>query len=231
MTTSKSTTVITPETTLKPIKLHILLDRSGSMQGFEADVIGGFNSFKEKQRQVEGECSLTLVQFDGQDPFEVIYNDQEIGSVPDLTNEEYWPRGNTPLWDAVGRLITTADKANANSDVDNIIWIFTDGYENASREFTSHKVRELIKEKEAAGWSFIFMGCDIDAYVQGGELGVRQAHTMNFVKDGQGYQTAWEDMERSMTSYRSKDEAGRVSQREDMFEGQKSAEWDWESRK
>ena len=54
---------------------------------------------------------------------------------------------------------------------------------------------------------------------------------MNFMKDGQGYETAWEDMERSMTSYRSKDEAGRVSQREDMFEGQKSAEWDWESRK
>ena len=59
MTNSKPTTAVTSETTLKPVKLYILLDRSGSMQGFEADVIGGFNSFKEKQRQVEGECSLT----------------------------------------------------------------------------------------------------------------------------------------------------------------------------
>ena len=110
MTNSKPTTAVTSETTLKPVKLYILLDRSGSMQGFEADVIGGFNSFKEKQRQVEGECSLTLVQFDGIDPFEVIYDDLEIGSVPDLSNDKYWPRDNTPLWDAVGRLITTADK-------------------------------------------------------------------------------------------------------------------------
>ena len=102
--------------------------------------------------------------------------------------------------------------------------------ENASCEFSSRKVRELIKQKEAVGWSFIFMGCDIDAYEQGGQLGVRQSHTMNFKKDGQGYKTAWDDIERSMSSYRSKDMAGRVSQREDMFEGNKSAEEDWLNR-
>ncbi|MDG1845503.1 MAG: hypothetical protein P8J01_03820 [Acidimicrobiales bacterium] len=218
------------ETKLMPVHLHILLDRSGSMQGFEQDVIGGFNSFLEKQRQVEGECGLTLVQFDGQDPFEVIYDALELETVPILTRDKYWPRGNTPLWDAVGRLINSADNANVKNSVDNIVWIFTDGYENASKEFSAAKVRELIQQKEEQGWTFIFMGCDIDAYAQGGQLGVSDAHTMNFVKDETGYQAAWGDMERSMSSYRSKDASGRLSQRDDMFEGVKNSEEDWRSR-
>ena len=35
-------------------ELVFILDRSGSMSGFEADTIGGFNSTIEKQKEGEG---------------------------------------------------------------------------------------------------------------------------------------------------------------------------------
>ncbi len=53
--------------------ISIILDRTGSMQSIRDDVIGGFNSFLAEQQEASGTASLTLVQFDSQDPFEVLY--------------------------------------------------------------------------------------------------------------------------------------------------------------
>ncbi len=46
-------------------ELVFLLDRSGSMQGLEADTIGGFNGMIEKQRKHEGEANVTTAEIDG----------------------------------------------------------------------------------------------------------------------------------------------------------------------
>ena len=88
-----------------PVHVSFLIDRSGSMSGLEGDVVGGFNAFVANQRKEPGECRLTAVQFDGQDPFEVLRDAADIGSVTDLRLHDYQPRGNTPLFDALGNLI------------------------------------------------------------------------------------------------------------------------------
>ncbi len=44
--------------------ITIILDRSGSMNSVKSDTIGGFNSFLDEQKKVEGEAVLSLVQFD-----------------------------------------------------------------------------------------------------------------------------------------------------------------------
>ena len=102
---------LTPSTdsepeTIRPVRLHMLLDRSGSMSGLAGDVIGGFNAFVDKQRDLEGECYLNLVQFDSEDPFQIIYENVELDQVQRLTSEMYYPRAATPLYDALGSLIT-----------------------------------------------------------------------------------------------------------------------------
>ena len=45
--------------------------------------------------------------------------------------------------------------------------IFTDGHENASREVTSHDLTAKVRELEGNGWTFIFMGANMDAWGEG----------------------------------------------------------------
>lgn len=85
--------------------ITIILDRSGSMGSVKDDTIGGFNNFLEEQRRVEGEASLSLVQFD--DQYEVVYMDKDINSADKLTEATFQPRGMTALFDAVGRTINS----------------------------------------------------------------------------------------------------------------------------
>ncbi len=52
--------------------ITVILDRTGSMQSIRDDVIGGFNAFLQEQQALPGKATLTLVQFDSQDPYEVL---------------------------------------------------------------------------------------------------------------------------------------------------------------
>ena len=45
-------------------EIVFILDRSGSMSGFESDVIGGFNATIEKQRKEAGTALVSVVLFD-----------------------------------------------------------------------------------------------------------------------------------------------------------------------
>ena len=63
-------------------QLVFLLDRSGSMQSIRTDVIGGFDAFLTEQRSSEGECLVTLAQFDNE--YEVVYQSIPLNEVPAL---------------------------------------------------------------------------------------------------------------------------------------------------
>src|SRR3954466_5495680 len=99
--------------------IYVLLDRSGSMEAIRADVIGGFNAFLAAQQADGDDARLTLVQFDTQDPHEVVADNVPIGEVRPLSTASFVPRGGTPLLDATGRLLARADvRASARSAVD-----------------------------------------------------------------------------------------------------------------
>ena len=83
------------------VHVHLLLDRSGSMASIASDVIGGFNEFLRDQQAKPGDCRMTLVQFDSQEPFELLAEARNIGEVPALDGGSYRPRGATPLLDAL----------------------------------------------------------------------------------------------------------------------------------
>ncbi len=75
--------------------LHIffLLDRSGSMEPMADDVVGGFNGFLATQKAEGHDAVMTLVQFDSQDPHEVLVNAKPIAEVRPLERAKFQPRG------------------------------------------------------------------------------------------------------------------------------------------
>lgn len=216
-----------------PVHVSFLIDRSGSMSGLESDVVGGFNRFAAEQRQQPGDCRLTLVQFDSEDPFEVIYDAAPLAEVADLTRDRYQPRGTTPLLDALGALIESADRRLAGLGAaaeDQVVVVFTDGYENASRRWSRPALFAAVEERKAAGWSFVFMGANQDSYLEAGRIGFDRGNIQNFAADSRGAEASFRSVSRSVKTFRSAPRAKRRSLTTDYFEGRKEAEEDWRTR-
>ena len=153
--------------------VNFLLDRSGSMQSIKSDVVGGFDAFLTDQRAGEGECRVTLAQFDNE--YEVVYHAVPVADVPPLVLH---PRNSTALLDSMGRLITdTAAEIAALPEDDKpgsvIVAIMTDGLENASHEWNRTAIKSLVEQQTTEfGWQFLYMGADQDAVEVGKGLGV-----------------------------------------------------------
>ncbi|MDP9236006.1 MAG: VWA domain-containing protein [Chloroflexota bacterium] len=144
-----------------------ILDRSGSMAGHEADVIGGVNAYVEGLRTAPGAVGISYVRFDN--VAELVWNDVALADVPAMTSDDFLVRGSTALLDAIGKTISAV---NARDDHTYIVIIHTDGHENASTEWTKKKVRALLKERTQAGnWTFLFFGQDIDAWAEAADAG------------------------------------------------------------
>lgn len=143
---------------------HVLfiLDRSGSMAGSEADVIGGFNTFIDTLRGEAGlpPANVSVTRFDTE--VETFWRELSLADVPRMSGADFIPRGSTALLDAVGETLASVETDPADHY---LCVIHTDGHENASREWTKEKVRELIQRLQALGnWSFAFFGADTDAW-------------------------------------------------------------------
>jgi len=171
-------------------EMVFILDRSGSMAGLEGDTIGGYNSLLEKQRKEVGEATVTTVLFD--DQYEMIHDHAAIGKVKDITNKEYFARGMTGLLDAVGKTINHVGNRHKNaldSEVPGktMVVIITDGYENASREYTLPQIKQMIeRQKEMFGWEFLFLGANIDAVSTAAGFGITADRAVTYEADSVG---------------------------------------------
>ena len=167
-----------------------ILDRSGSMSGLEADTIGGFNSMIEKQRREEGEALISTVLFD--DRTEVLYDRVPIAKAVPMNDEQYYVRGCTALLDAIGGAIHHITKVHKKAREEDkpektLFIITTDGMENASKKYSSQKVKEMIeRKKEKYGWEFLFIGANIDAVETAGHFGIGADRAVNYHADSQG---------------------------------------------
>ena len=150
-----------------------LLDRSGSMETSKTATEDGWRELINEQRQQPGDCQVTLAQFDT--VYEVVYPPTDIADVADFSVQ---PRGMTALLDATGRFITEiGEQLSALPEEKRpghvICLIMTDGMENSSHVWTWDAVRKLTKQQQDEwGWTFIFLGANIDAIEVGGRMGI-----------------------------------------------------------
>lgn len=187
-------------------ELVLILDRSGSMSGLETDTIGGFNSMLDKQRSATGNALVTTVLFDHD--YEVLHNRLPLQSVAPITDKEYFVRGNTALLDAVGKTIlniSALHKNMAQAEVPSkvLFVITTDGFENASREFTYRQIKIMIEEhKSRYDWEFIFLGANIDAAKEAGRFGISEDHSVQYHNDAKGVALNFEVVSEAVTTIR-----------------------------
>jgi Mg-chelatase subunit ChlD len=212
--------------------IYVLLDRSGSMESMRADVIGGFNNLLAEQQADGPDARMTLVQFDSQDPHEILTDAVKIDRVRPLSEAAFVPRGGTPLLDATGRLITKAsvreDQRKTLRKRPEIITVITitDGEENQSHEFSRADILRLVKDKEAKGWSFVFLGAGLDAYAEAGGMGYDPRSVQAFAPDGAGAGLAFRAVSAAMVDKRARVRRNEAFDAGDFFEGNKVAEDD-----
>lgn len=185
--------------------IHLLLDRSGSMESIRQDVIGGFNAFVRQQQQEPTPATLTLVQFDSHDPYDVVLRCVPLAEVPPLTPERFVPRGMTPLLDALGRSLNELDATlaalpPAERPDQVVLVVVTDGLENASRVFTYAQVRQMLAAHEAAGWQLVYLSADLSAMAEAEALGFAPTRRLAF--DRQGTAAMWQSVSNRTSEFR-----------------------------
>ena len=162
----------------KKVNVVFILDRSGSMRNSCEDTIGGYNSYLERERK--NNSLITTVLFD--DEYEILHYRKPVKEVNDLTESEYFVRGCTALYDAIGKTITKLEHDVKDEKV--LFIITTDGLENASKEYHKKEIASLIKSHK--DWEFIYLGADIDSYAEGESIGISRDRISNFKKSKEG---------------------------------------------
>lgn len=155
-------------------EIVVILDESGSMESCKTDTISGVNLFLNNQKRISGEVNVTLIKFS--DYYKIINDSIPLNQIVYLDENNYTPAHTTALLDAVGRTINTIGKRLADTPESDrpekvIFAIITDGYENASHEFSRKQIFDMVSlQKDKYSWKFIFLGANIDAW--GKEIGI-----------------------------------------------------------
>ena len=195
-------TLVPIEKKTLPIAIVAIVDRSGSMWSLTNDAIGGFNSFIEEQKKQEGDATITTILFDNE--YNVLQESADIQNATLLNNENYVPRGNTALLDAIGRAVNTLKERRVNGEIEGaIVSILTDGFENASKEYTHEQIKQLIDScEEEFGWQFVYLAANQDAFAEGSKFGIKMGNAMNFVASAAGVADATRGVTEYTSNYR-----------------------------
>lgn len=191
-------------------ELVCILDRSGSMSGLESDTIGGFNSLIAKQKREDGACFVSTVLFDTE--CNVLHDRVPIEKISQMTASDYVPGGCTALLDALGGAIHhigNIHKYARKEDVPEhtIFVITTDGLENASKRYTSSKIKRMIeRQKNRYGWEFIFLAANIDAVETAEHIGISRTRAANYSADGEGTASMFSVMSKAVSAVRCREE-------------------------
>ena len=194
--------------------IAVVLDRSGSMQPLREATVAGLNQFLRGQRELAGTALLHFVQFD--DQYEVKRHFEDLKQVPDLTQDDFQPRGSTALLDAIGRTIVEvgarlASTPEASRPSKIIFVIQTDGFENASHEYNYAKIQEMIShQRDKYAWDFVFLGANQDAIATGGMLGIQAGATISYNANALSTQKTFQMVNRSVASSRIKGAGGQA---------------------
>lgn len=216
------------------MRIEFLLDRSGSMGQIKSDVIGGFNQFLSEQaamsRKLNDGATISLTQFDSGNRQEVLYRDALVEIAPRLSDETFKPGSSTPLYDAMGILLSrllseptesrpvyTEQRDYFQPTSKGVVAILTDGLENDSREFSRNRVFDMVEDVKRRGWTVAYLGANQDALAVGGTVGVRAGSTQSFAATPAGTRQAYGSVSHSTSNLRTNSATGQSVNPDNFF--------------
>jgi len=176
------------------------------------DTIGGFNSFVEEQKLVEGKATLSLYTFSTQR--KTLFDLAPIGSVTPLDRTSYLPSGGTALLDSMGTSIVDLGVSLAALPEEErpgkvLFIVITDGQENCSRDYKQADIKKLVEQQENDyKWNFIYLGANVDSFAESATVGIRGANTLNYDASSKGVKDAYTVLSCSIGASRIHSEAG-----------------------
>lgn len=170
---------------------QLIVDRSGSMQGMENQVVSGYNEQLQvaqgiKVKYPEQEIIMGLRFFD-HNVGNNVADFKPVDQLLPISPSYYRVDGTTALLDAIGKSIydikTKFGYEIEQEETTVVMIIITDGHENASRFYTFQDIHRMIRELESTNrWSFTFMGADLDAIGASSRFGINPENTLSFDK-------------------------------------------------
>ena len=168
----------------------IILDKSGSMENIRQAAVSGFNETlngikkaQEKYADTQEHYVSLLTFCDCEKKY--VFDKVLVSEARPLTMDDYQPCCCTPLYDAMG--FTLTNMRNHVKKVDDavvVVTIITDGYENASKEYTGAAVKKLVEELKGEGWTFTYMGANQDSVEVAFNLSIRNARNFDYSEQG-----------------------------------------------
>ena len=193
----------------KKMKVYnvIILDKSGSMSSIARQAVDGVNETigsirSAQEKNPDQEHMVTLVAFCGCE-LKTIYDNVPVAQAEQLTDKDYRPCCMTPLYDAIGTTISRVHALKSNDSGSlALVTVITDGYENASHEFTHAAIRALIKSYKEQGWQFTYIGADHDVETVSYSLSID--HHLQFDKTDAGTKAMFAKARKAHSGWMSK---------------------------
>ena len=165
----------------------IILDESGSMATIAKQAVSGLNETFQTIRNAQKEHQeqqhfISFVTFNSA-RIKSVMNRQKVESDKKLKWTDYNPDDCTPLFDAMGRSLNELKSHVSDEDVV-LVTIITDGYENASREYSGHDIKTLVAELKAKGWVFAYIGTNQDVDAVADDMGIRSRMCYDYSPSG-----------------------------------------------
>lgn len=183
----------------------LVVDASGSMMPKIDSTLTGINTYLAKMREdakklsTEGKAFTSIIFFNTL--ITVHYSFVPIQEVQDITRANYVASGFTALNDAVAGAIESLKERlkgrEDSDDVDVTITVFTDGYENASKKYTTEQLKGYIEEvKSSWKWTVNYVGAgdSEQAMAAATQLGIAASNVAHYADTSVGTTTMFTRM-------------------------------------